>query len=208
MPTATINPITMRDVDWTIDLTSVPAKEPVTLAEAKLHLNVAAAFTADNDLITAIISAARIYCENELDRAFITQTYKLYLDRYPNEIVLPRAPLQSVTSITYVDTDGATQTEATSVYQVDVTSEPGRIKPAWGKAWSAIRRQYKSIAVTFEAGYGDDITDVPLTTIAAIKLMVGQLYLFRETVVTGTIVAKLPFNLISVLKTESTGYEW
>lgn len=197
---------TMGDTDWTIDLTSAPSVEPVSRVEAKLHLNVDK--SSDDDLIDAIITASRIYCENQLHRAFITQTHKLYMNRFPGEILVPRPPLQSVTSITYVDTDGTSQTVTASDYQEDITSEPGRIKPAFGSSWPSPRDQYKSITVTLVAGYGDAATDVPRSIVSAIKLLVGQLYMFREPVITGTIVAKLPFTFQALLETERYGYKW
>ena len=58
MNTLTTNSaLTMDDIDWTIDLTSAPSVEPVSQAEAKLHLKVDD--SADNDLIDAMITAAR-----------------------------------------------------------------------------------------------------------------------------------------------------
>ena len=56
------------------------------------------------------------------------------------------------------------------------------------------------------AGYGDASTDVPDTTIAAIKFLVAHLYLYREPV--AQVVAKLPFTFRALLRTEAYGHEW
>lgn len=55
-----------------------PESEPVTLIEAKQHLRIE--HSDDDDLITALISAARQHAETFTDRAFMPQTWYLYLD--------------------------------------------------------------------------------------------------------------------------------
>lgn len=62
-------------------LTQAPTVEPVTLAEAKLHLRVD--FADDDALITMLISAARAHAENVCRRAFVTQKWDLFLDAFP-----------------------------------------------------------------------------------------------------------------------------
>ncbi len=59
-----------------------------------------------------------------------------------------------MTSITYTDNDGVTQTVATSVYNVDATAHPGMVSLAFGQYWPYARRQAASVQVTFVAGYG------------------------------------------------------
>ncbi|WP_025917676.1 head-tail connector protein [Herminiimonas sp. CN] len=66
-----------------IKLNTTPAVEPVSLAEAKLHLRVD--FTDDDTLITMLIGAARVAAENICRRAFITQKWDLYLDAFPRQ---------------------------------------------------------------------------------------------------------------------------
>lgn len=60
-----------------------PAVEPVTLAEAKLHLRVD--IDDDDTLINMLIGAARIAAENICRRAFVTQQWTLYLDAFPRQ---------------------------------------------------------------------------------------------------------------------------
>lgn len=159
-----------------------PASEPVTLAEAKVHLRID---TSDEDtLVNGYIVAARQMCELESRRAFVTQTWDLSLEAWPEEgeIVLPRPPLQSVSSVTYVDSTGAPQTFASGDYLVDVASEPGRVILGYGKSWpSATLRPGPSIVVRFVAGYGA-AGAVPQMYKQAILLMVGHYFENREAV--------------------------
>jgi hypothetical protein len=63
-------------------LTTAPASEPVTLAEAKDYARVD---TSDSDtLITSLIKVARRRVESETGLALITQTWTGVLDRWPS----------------------------------------------------------------------------------------------------------------------------
>ena len=99
---------------------------------------------------------------------------------------MPRPPLQSVTSITYVDDAGDTQTLSSSLYQVDTKSQPGRIIPAYGESWPTVRSNtLNAVTVNFVAGYGDDPEDVPAGLRHAVKFLCGHWFEQRETVVIG-----------------------
>lgn len=78
-------------------LTSKPTNEPLSLATALNHLK--ADSGEDNALISALIKTARQLAEKETKRAFITQTWKMYLDKALPEIIIPNPPLQSIESI-------------------------------------------------------------------------------------------------------------
>lgn len=64
-----------------LKLTTAPTVEPVTLAEAKAHLRQDG--TDEDALITMLITAARLHAENVCRRAFVTQSWDLYLDSFP-----------------------------------------------------------------------------------------------------------------------------
>jgi hypothetical protein len=61
--------------------------EPVTLAEAKLHLRIDN--TDDDDLISALITTARRWAEDYCDRTFIVSFYTLSLDSFYGAIGSP-----------------------------------------------------------------------------------------------------------------------
>jgi len=181
-----------------------PTSEPITTAEAKLHLRVSSDYTDDDAYIDSLIAAARHYVETATNRQLVNATWDQRMDAFPPEIVLRRAKGQSITSIAYIDENGASQTLSASVYQSDLNSVPGRIKPAYGESWPDTRvGDYSAVTVTFVAGYGATAASVPNTIKQAILLLVGQWYENREPVVTGTIATRIPLtveNIIAVHK--------
>lgn len=181
-----------------ITLITAPTVEPVTLAEAKLHLRVD---HADEDShIRSLIIAAREHAQNATSRAFVGQTWRLSMDCFPDVIRTPRPPLTSVTSIAYTDTAGASQTLSASAYTVDTYSEPGRIVPAFGQSWPATRDIPNAVIVTYVAGYGAGAAaDVPQPIRQAILLLVGHWYANREGVLTGTISKEIEFAVSALL---------
>jgi uncharacterized phiE125 gp8 family phage protein len=172
-------------------LIDAPDVEPVMLAEAKAHLYVT--HSDDDALIGAYIAAAREDAEHRLQRALVTQTWELALDAFPAAIVLPMAPLASITSIKYTDTAGVEQTLDPAAYAVDTAAEPGAVVPAYGLAWPATRAERNAVRVRYVAGYGADGTFVPAAIRQWILLRVGSLFENRESVNVGNIVNDMPF---------------
>ncbi len=105
-----------------------------------------------------------------LNRAILTQTWKAYPTKWDTVIELPFPPLQSVTSITYTDTDGATQTLATSVYGVSTNGLFGTVYLKDGQSWPDLHADPDPICITFECGYGAGAA-VPAGIRKAIKLL-------------------------------------
>jgi uncharacterized phiE125 gp8 family phage protein len=110
--------------------------------------------------------------EHETGRAFITQTWAVTLDSFPDAIKLPNAPLARVDYVKFYDVAGIQQTLDPADFQVDDKSEPGYVVPAFGKAWPATAPGINRVEVQYVCGYGDSDAAVP----AAIKsYIVGQL---------------------------------
>lgn len=187
-----------------------PSAEPLTLTEAKLHLRVD--FTDDDALITSLITAARMKCEDMVARSYVTTGWLLTLDRFPlptvntntgqaslgwsqlnwspervypstsEPIRLPRADIIAVQSLTYLD---PTSGNAVTLdpSQYDVqTGAPGMICPAYGLTWPNARIQPASIQIAFTAGYGPDETTTPDTVKSAMRLLIGLMYEKREDI--------------------------
>lgn len=167
-----------------LELITPPAIEPVDLATARLHLRLDAdgspASHPDDDLVTGHIVAARTLVEEYTARRLITQTLRLNLDLFPTDIQLPAAPVQAISSVTYVDSDGVTQTLATDQYVLDAASTPPWLLIAVDQTWPATQSVANAVHVTFTAGYGDDAADVPMPLRSAMLLLVGELYANRE----------------------------
>lgn len=150
--------------------TSEPAVEPVTVSELKDHLGLTG--TEQDVRLSALIAAGRRAVERDTGLSLITQTWQLVCDgSFPADgIELLHGPVQSVSSVQYVDADGNTSTVATSVYDVDTASNPGVIRLAYGQTWPTVRGDDRGITVTYVTGYGDTIDDVPQELREAVKL--------------------------------------
>ena len=189
-----------------LELVTAPSGSVVSDAEIydelRVDLTGSPAEPVDADVIQAARNAAEGFLDGAcgvLGRALLTQTWKLHLDGFPcggryapgkgyvdkGAILLPLPPLQSVSSITYVDTAGATQTLAGSVYQV-VNRQRVRsmIVEAYGQSWPSTRDVPQSVTVQFVAGYGA-ASDVPEDIKRVIRAMVVDFYDNRSAVVIG-----------------------
>jgi uncharacterized phiE125 gp8 family phage protein len=161
-----------------------PVREPLTLEEAKQHLRIDHAN--EDSLILALITAVRHRAENETNRLFITQDWKMTLGEFCYDVIeLPRSPIQSIQSIQYVDTDEAAQTLDYTLYELDNSTLPARVYPAYSETWPSTLMTPAAVSITFRAGYGDYPRDVPEDVRAAMKLMLGHYYENREEVVLG-----------------------
>lgn len=173
-----------------LTLVTAPAEEPLTLADAKVHLRLE--HDADDLVVSGLIQAARHYVERAIGRSLVTQTWDLTLDDFyagsarGDVIALPRGPVQSVTSISYYDSAGTLTVLSSSLYLVDITNEPARVSPAYGSVWPSTQSRMNAVIVRYVTGFGL-ATAVPGDLKAALRLLVGHWYENREGVVTGTI---------------------
>lgn len=204
-------------MSYGLTLITPPSGEPITVDELKAHARIAD-HDADNDVLAAFITTAREYFETRTDRQLLTATWLLTLDRFPGRdpddstplswrfgvVRIPRPPLQAVTLVQYVDADGATQTLATSEYQVSAARSPGRVAPARFKVWPiADPFTLDAVRVTFVAGYGA-ASAVPQRMKTAIALLAGHLYENREATAEVAL-SKLPYGLESMIRTAQYG---
>lgn len=166
-----------------------PTSEPLTLPEAKAHLNI---LSGEKDTeIRDFLKSAREDFEDATGRVLMTQTFEQVYDWFPTTINLVRAPVQSVTKIEYIDTEGVLTLLATSEYVLDSHREPARIVEAFGVSWPTTRQTVNAVIVTFVAGYTSRAL-VPHTAKEALKLKLGQYFEDREAVVMGGAPVGLP----------------
>ena len=158
-----------------LQLISPPSAEPVTLADAKLHLKVDT--TDDDALITRLIAAARARAEWHTGRALVTQSWILWRDCWSDCVEIPLPPLQAVTAVTTFARDGTPDVLDPDLYTVDAASQPARI--AFNCIAPIALRAINAVAIAFDAGYGDTADDVPAPVREAILEIVAELYIHR-----------------------------
>ncbi|MCT8999641.1 head-tail connector protein [Chelativorans intermedius] len=160
----------------TLFRTVEPAVEPVSPVEAKAHLRID--HDSEDTLISGLIRAARQEVEQETGLALIDQSWRLALDRWPRDglVLLRRAPVRQILSVTVFDGDGAASVLAPESYQLDAVSSPARLhldaRPEPGLALNGIE-------IDFTAGFGEAGTDVPDLLKRAIMILVAYWYEFR-----------------------------
>jgi uncharacterized phiE125 gp8 family phage protein len=179
--------------------TSQVVTEPITLDEAREHLRLdpygSPPVHPDDDYVTALITAARTWTEEYLRRALATKTIEIVYDSfYDIDLALPLAPVQSVTSVEYIDRDGATQTLATTVYGVDTFANKLYLK--YNQQWPEIQDTVNPVIVTAVVGYTNgespDTYPFPAPIKSALNLIIANLYENRQQDQVGT--TRISFN--------------
>jgi uncharacterized phiE125 gp8 family phage protein len=159
-----------------------PALEPVQLAEAKAHMRVDG--SAEDDLVGALIAAARVAVETTTRRVLIAQSWRVVLDAWPEAgVVLPIQPVISVDVVRAVAESGATAVIPAEDYEVDATRTEVRLTgyhPA---------SRYE---IDFTAGYGASGLDAPQPLRLAIQMLVTHWYENRSGVTVGDIAGAMP----------------
>ena len=175
-----------------LSLVTAPTSEPVTLAQQKLHLRID---TSDDDTyINLCIKAARQWVEGQTHLAMMAQTWDYFIDGgWPTRngllwITLPLNPVPAQTSpstviITYVDSDGASQTLAQTQYTLVGRRYGSYIVPAYGVSWPTVRNVPNAITVRFLAGSNSSPVAFPQELHQAVMILAGHYYENRETAI-------------------------
>lgn len=181
-----------------IELVTPSATEPVTLARAKEHLRVDIAN--DDSLITAYIAAARDAVEAATGRVLMPSVWRQTFDAFSggengfaDYLRLTKVPVRSITSIIYTDIYGAEITISALNYKLlsGVVEGYSWVSYATGYSWPSVGDVYGPVKITYSAGYAD-AASVPPALIAAILLMVGDLYQSRASNIQGLTVMRNP----------------
>lgn len=195
---------------WSLATATAPAEEPVSVAEARQHIELVSSDTSHDDYLSALIAAAREHVETETGRQLVTASLRLKLDRFPvgrRPIWLPKPPAASVTSIGYTDTSGSAATVSGGDYSLLADDEPARVVPVYGLNWPSARLVEQAVTVTYQAGYGA-ATAVPQSIKQAILLMVGHWFEQREAAITGTIISEVPLAAQRLIANHKVGDWW
>lgn len=183
-------------------LVTAPATEPVTASELRTHLRVDATELPDGEA-NSLITESRQMIEDETGIAFISQSWRLSIDRWPGgaeawwdgvrqmaiselyapsymtSVSLPRWPLISVTSVTVYDEDSNAETVTVgNTFDVDTYQIPGRMTLKRGSTWPIALRANDSIQIVYVAGHANAAA-VPATMKRALKQLAAFLYTNR-----------------------------
>lgn len=163
--------------DWTIQRTSSQSHLGVSLAEAKAHLRIGG--TAKDDLITLLIESATEQLERDIARACLVATWKQSMSGFPScdqPIQIMQSPVVAVTSVEYIDSEGATQTLDVADWSFSSARNSLYYEGSDG-TWPSTSTETKSdkVFITFTAGL-DDEGCVPRLMKQAILLEVGRAF--------------------------------
>lgn len=157
-------------------LIGAPAIEPVSLADAKSWLREDR--VEEDELIQALIVAARMTLEAYTRRFFVAQSWRLVFDCWPTSVAssatlrIPFAPFQSVAAIRVFDASDAPQSLNAATYRAPNSTEGGRI--SFTSAPAAPGRVSDGIEIDFDVGYGALASDVPQPLRQAILTLVAH----------------------------------
>jgi uncharacterized phiE125 gp8 family phage protein len=190
-----------------------PAVEPVTLSEAKAHCRIDT--STDDAYVSSIITAAREWCEQYLDRSLVHTQWVMRFDRFPPDgtmdIELPRPPMATTgtataVALTFTFENGTTSTYSTASYRVDRDGVPGTVKTLYGQTWPPHLQDDNAISVTWWGGYGASGTSVPAAIRHAILMLVAHWYESRQAALaTGAVPQDVPYGVKSLLDSQKWG---
>ena len=186
-------------------LITSPVIQPVTLAEAKLHLRVD--HNDEDALIQSLIRAATEHLDGWtgiLGRCLVEQVWRQDHDRFARQMIIPLGPADTAQSITWRDPAGQLGTVPSGSYDLR-TDEAGNaiIRFDADYIFPTNLHESRAIAITFKAGYetnsGPPATSkVPDPLKVAILLLVGHWYQNREAV-SAAGMAYLPFAVEALI---------
>lgn len=162
--------------------------DPVSIFDLKVALKIDGALE-DAFLLTCLRRAQAHLVERDgwTGVACLTSTWDFKADCFPcgstvrdQAIRLPLRPVQSVTSVKYVDTAGAEQTLAGSEYVVHLEDPaPALIVPAYGKVWPSTRAVLNAVTVRFVAGWTGPAA-ISANVRHALVILAGHFYTHRD----------------------------
>ncbi len=134
----------------------------------------------EDSFILIAIAAAQKIIESITNRKLISQTWRLDLNYFEHEIILPFSPVTAINSITYFDTDNAQQTFPVAEYDSDLSSLKAIIRPAYGYCWPTLYPKQNAASITYTVGYPSSQTLDGDLKIAMFALVL-QMYEERKT---------------------------
>lgn len=173
-------------------VTEVPDSEPVSISLAKTFCSVVG--DSENELIATLITSARRMAESYTGLSIVTQERTIKLDSFPDVssyysrsyIPVPYGPVQSITSVTYTDSDGdAVVMVSGTDYLFDTSGEPSRLYAINTSgdvtSWPSTKNIPGAVTIVYQAGFDDVSGEVtPAEVKTAILRQVKEMYDQRE----------------------------
>lgn len=185
-----------------LQILTPPIAEPVLLQEVKDRLRLTT--TADDALITSLITPARVFAEKVTRKSLVSKGYSLSLDRFPwphEPLILPVPPVSAVTSITYFDETGTLQTLDPSEYVVGLAQLPAVIIPTPGTVFPPTWRApgLATVTVAFTAGPASGALQIDISTaLEGIRQLTAHFYEHPSAVSAETL-KEMPLGIQTLL---------
>ena len=163
-------------------LVNDPTTKVVSYTDIKSQLRIDS--NDEQNLLEAYIDAATDMAENYCNRHFITHQYKLYFNEQVNKasLIFPNCTLEETGSnkpINWVDENGAAQSSDKAY--IDAFSNPSLVYLSSDFPGTTLKdNAANTFYFWFNTGYGTNSADVPEAIKQAIKLIVADMYYFRE----------------------------
>lgn len=172
-------------------VTSAAASEPITLAEAKVQVGILDEPGYDSAL-NSFIASARAHVEAYCGTPIASRTVTVKCDSFDDFAKFPVVPLVSVSSVSYIDAAGDTQTLATSVYEVRSDGLTASLVLKYGQVWPSVQPGSR-ITVTAIVGY----SAVPADVKHALLLLITHWFANREAA--DSAMAPIPMGVDALL---------
>ena len=166
-----------------LEVSTPAALQPASLAEVKAWGRIT--HDSEDDFITSLIKSATTRVEMICKRAFITQIFTMYLDKWPGRAIdIPRPPFQTLTSFSYWPDGGSAYTAVDSnIYTLDDSGEvPARIVLKEDNTWPEVEDRPAAVRLIYVAGYGDTSADVPQAIREGVQMLAAHLYETRGAI--------------------------
>ena len=193
-------------------VTVAPTLWPVTTAQVKTNAHIVSDTTYDEfihsttDTTFGLIPEATRYVEQLANRSLLTQTRVQYYDDLYEYLYFRYSPVQSITSITYKDSNEATQTLSSTLYTLDAKSYPARINVGYNDTYPTAICDTNSVAVTAVCGWTSAAL-VPVIYRRAVILMCTQ-RLYNRMGLACMSEQELQDNLLAMLSLEGATLEY
>ncbi|MFA7121888.1 MAG: phage head-tail connector protein [Bacilli bacterium] len=128
-----------------------------------------------NDLLREAVAAV----EDATRRRLLTQTWDESFDDFTDPLMLSEQPVSSITSVTYTDSNGDTQTLSTSIYELGKLNGWSVVRKKYDQNWPSTRAHEDVVTVRYVVGYGT-AASVPDSLLKAVRVHAAWNHRHRE----------------------------